>query len=110
MSSIPAWARVGAKVVCVKVGEWSNTHPGEKHPRFGDVLTVREGIFLGGELYLRFAEIRNPPVRYAPGLGFFEGSYFIDRFRPLVARTAEQDIAEHFAHHLRRDVPARERA
>ncbi len=89
MSAIPSWARVGAKVVCVRA-PWSTTpEPGFAHPMVGDVLTV-SGTDIRWRVGLTFAEKHPNDV------------YNVDNFRPLV--TLSSDIAEHFEHLL--DVPA----
>jgi hypothetical protein len=81
------WAVPGRKVVCIKEGKWRKYLPGEVHPVNGQTLTIRD-VSLGndGDVYLRFREITNPPIR-----GHKEVNYRIDRFRPL--HTVEDDVA-----------------
>lgn len=97
--SIPAWARVGAKVVAIhNVGFVVNDN-GTRRILKGEIHEI-DGVDNDPEYGVLLHLVGFPPLTW----------HEIVLFRPLVTRTAEQDIAEHFAHHLRRDVPARERA
>lgn len=90
--SIPSWAKVGAKVVCVD-DSYDCTGAG-KEPLItaGTVYTV-ESI---SDPYIRLLEVEGAFSRY--------GGYRWRRFRPLVTRSQEQDIAEHFARHLHQNA------
>ena len=105
MSGVPAWARVGARCVCVRLGK-RRAIEAETMPALGQLLTIRDVVCIGGEWALRFAEIVNAPRPYVTPLGLLivELAFDIPRFRPLVTRTQQQDIAEHFAGHLRAPV------
>lgn len=92
MSAIPAWARKGAEVVCIRDFSQSRTvHDKgyralptlrqsyvidmvEEWPAYGAVVLILVGL---------------PPI-----------GYDIIGFAPATKRTADQDIAEHFSHHL----------
>jgi len=98
MSSTPSWAVKGAKVVSIRADAFLRP-PTVRHPIVGETLTIADtDIDLFGRCGLVFEELGD------------DDCYLVDCFRPLVTRSQEQDIAEHFSHHLRRDVPARERA
>lgn len=105
MSGIPSWARVGAKVVCVLQVKSDITllHP---HPKKGGVYTIRNVVCTStdGTPALLLEEI---VLTWWIVASVREPGFNINGFRPLVTRTAEQDIVEHFAHHLR--TPATER-
>lgn len=81
--SIPSWARVGAKVVCVDAG------PGP----------VRHSVapLVKGTLYT-IASTEWGSVIEAPIIRIVEsrGRFGLFRFRPLVTRTQEQDISAYF--------------
>lgn len=106
MTGIPSWARVGAKVVCINRGR---LHPtliavNEKPP-------MREPLTVAGVI----SPAKMCPVALVidgwPNIdtdGRYEGQeigWDIRRFRPLVTRSQEQDISEHFAGHLHHRVP-----
>lgn len=89
------WAVPGRKVVCVKVGDWTDTsglpcNDGLMYPVNGETYTIRD-VFLGkcGELYIRVNEIVNPLGMYRDGRS--EIKFWIERFRPL--HTIETDVA-----------------
>jgi hypothetical protein len=88
--SLPIWARIGAKVVCVSEAE--NLGPGERQLVVGEVYTIRsvesDQVTFGFVL----DEIVNPPFAAYDGLECF---YDWHRFRPV--KTIEDDIATHFA-------------
>jgi hypothetical protein len=91
MSGLPSWAKVGARVVCVNDGWTTDPSPLSK----GAVYTVvgiasdfaKHGEFAGLGTCPTFLlkETKNPTL----GNGFN-----IARFRPLVTRSLEQDIAQ----------------
>lgn len=107
--TIPSWCRVGAKCVCVKRGPWQSHAAGEKHPAFGDKLTIRTVYENSkGECYLRFVEIVNPNNhRVNPDDGTRgECQYWSDQFRPLIDdsdEAQERDVAL-FTHWLTQPV------
>lgn len=82
------WARVGVKCVCIKRGEWVNRAPScleDKRPAYNEVCQVTE------------IEIRNERVMLR--LAGYLDLYYVGRFRPLVTRTQDEDVAL-FTHHL----------
>lgn len=97
MSTIPAWAVRGAKVVCI-VDLRPYVEYGEVVPEVGKVYTIRSVDADGIPAALLLEEIDNPANIYAEGLT--EACFGVENFRPITKRTAEQDIAEHFARHL----------
>lgn len=91
MTSIsPSWARVGVKVQCITEGPWEwdigttwltgAFFRNVNDPVKGHVYTVSYVGHLNGSVYLKLKEI----IRH---------EYRIDGFRPLVARTQEQDVS-----------------
>ena len=90
--SQPQWPSVGMKCKCVS-RQW-HFYSGEREPVIGSIYTVRTIDFDEGEYWLRFVELVNAPQDYAQG--FLECDWRASCFRPLVTRTVEQDISEHF--------------
>ena len=102
--SIPSWAKVGAKVVCIN-DVWRGR--GISKLIAGDVYTIvsvhrqfgtckmPDGTRSSGHWVVELAEVHNPDDRFheakAPG-------HALARFRPV--KTIEDDISEHFAQHL----------
>lgn len=92
------WAKPGVKCVCVST--WSDQIP-DREPRLygpveGTVYTIREAGFglnmrHPDAFQVRLVEIANPVGVYLEGI--FEAAFSIDRFRPLVSRTEQQDVA-----------------
>lgn len=87
-----AWARPGVKCVCI--GNWTDGWRSDEGqielPMTRQVYTVRE-VHPDGDA-IRLVEIVNPPLRYA-GDNVTEVWFMTCRFRPLVSKTQEQDIA-----------------
>lgn len=83
------WAKVGAKVVCIKKGRWASAEDGETPPKYGEIYTIRDVAHSGTETYLRFQEIINPKFHYADG--YVEAAWYVGAFRPLI--TLEDDIS-----------------
>ena len=84
--AIPSWARVGAKVVCIRDDWFTDPEPGFTHPDKGDILTIIEidaDGWGGRRVGLIFAEKAQLDV------------YAVEFFRPLV--TLEDDITTYFA-------------
>jgi hypothetical protein len=109
--TIPSWCRKGAKVVCIKRDAWKpvNGAPkpcGETDPTYGQALTIREVEVSGAYVILRFAEIVNPPLRFAGGHRR-ECGYLVGNFRPVVSQ--KDDLATHFEQYLKTDHRATER-
>jgi hypothetical protein len=81
--SVPSWARVGAKVVCVDDGteiepEWDNVDI--PSPYVGAIVTIENaGVADDGVVVLRFVEY---PDAECP----------IKDYRPLITRTQAQDV------------------
>lgn len=102
MSGVPSWAVKGAKVVYLgrsAPGASIHHHPLSK----GCVYTVRSVLVHPetGSVGLLLDGVRNilhPRLRLELG-------YSVKRFRPLVTRTQEQDISEHFSGFLHGRVP-----
>lgn len=85
-----AWVRVGAKCVCVDNS--AHRTDGAALLIKGAVYTIRAIEDCGPHGFgLLLVEVVNSPVRYVSG--FSEPVYRIDRFRPLVTKTQEQDLA-----------------
>lgn len=102
--TIPSWARVGAKVVCVNAARlYPPQRTDEATPAEGQTYTIREVVDYCYAIGLRLVEIVNRPHDYADGC--LECAFVIDAFRPLTTRTQEQDL-ELFLPLL---VPKRER-
>lgn len=94
MTDIPSWAKVGAKVVCVDAslpnGEfWA----GHEQPIVGAIYTIssvgldRDGVNIG----VNFIEIERDEL--ARAIWGWEVGYYLHRFRPLITRTEQQDLA-----------------
>ena len=82
--TVPSWARVGAKVVCV------DTSPGDWNGRGG---------FVAGEIYtLTWVWTHRNGTPVCAVSAFPRSIARISRFRPLI--TIEDDIATHFRQHL----------
>lgn len=82
------WAKVGAKAVCIKKGQWTSAQDGEELPKYGEIYTIRSMVHCGTETYLRFNELVNPKMQYDDG--YVEAAWYIAAFRPLI--TLEDDI------------------
>lgn len=86
-----AWARPGVKCECIRV-YW---HPSDAHrkwapniPTYKGVYTVRAVVEANdGDVGLLFEEVCNPV-----GKTGWETGFRIDGFRPLAAKTIEQDV------------------
>lgn len=87
-----SWARAGVKCVCVDATPLYGDDK-EIYPVEGQTYTVRS--VEGGGVTLQ--EVRNIPRLYSDGFG--EVLFRISRFRPLVTRTQQQDVAM-FSHLL----------
>lgn len=82
--TIPSWARVGAKVVCVDAAKWRRTLP----LTTGRIYTIRhigECPISGVGVYLE--EIANDCNGFGEEYG-----YRLDRFRPLVDENIEATL------------------
>lgn len=75
-----AWAKPGVKCVCVRRSSFSDFQPG---PR---VYTIKAVFGDGGRLHATFMEQAS-------------GGELLERFRPIVTRSQEQDVSL-FTHHL----------
>lgn len=89
-TSLPSWARVGAKVVCID-NCWS---PGtfiaecDRKLCVGAKYTIRDTLIWKGAPCIRLEEIRRTVY---PDIGI-EVPYFLSRFRPLVSDSDELGI------------------
>lgn len=85
-----AWARPGVKCVCVDASPGKT--PGLATLVTGRVYTIRTVEDCGQYgIGLILAEVRNATLFYTTGVS--EPVYRVDRFRPLITRTQEQDVA-----------------
>lgn len=97
MSGVPAWAVKGAKVVCVRDFADAQTVYDKgirTKPKLNEVY-----VLVGAEEWTEF----QATVLYIEG--FPHQGFDIIGFRPVTKRTAEQDIAEHFAGFLTSRAP-----
>lgn len=89
MASLPSWARVGQKVVCI-----AGFQQGESAASIqkDQILTIRS-IYVDRNLEcgLRFVEIVNPEVLTSEGV--MERVYHVKDFRPLISKSIEDDLA-----------------
>lgn len=94
MSGIPSWAVKGAKVECIHVRKVNSTYRGGV-VAVGVVYAIREThVAPWGDAMVALDGVHN--ITGAPG------PYWpVEDFRPLVTRTQEQDISEHFSGFLR---------
>lgn len=97
---------VGMKVVCVKKGAWSPSTPGESHPVYGGVYTIRTIECPDGDVFLRFAEIINPKARRDIYGSQSESQYWATRFRPLFTRKTDISIFTAMLHGTDQTVDA----
>lgn len=92
--SIPSWAKVGAKVVCVDDSHSPATHMDGLAK--GTVYTIRwVGMDFVGEagMCVRLVEIiRDRPYIGHESAGRMDIPYMIGRFRPVQTKTQEQDM------------------
>lgn len=104
--TIPSWAKPGAKCVCVDDSPGVSDGP---KLTIGQTYTIRDAYWSPafGRLHVRLCELKGR-VSFYRGLGIAEGGYRVDRFRPLVSRTQEQDVA--LFTHLLDGLPVREGA
>lgn len=107
-SAIPSWARVGAKVVCIRSS--TTQHSNETGVSEGSIYTIREIVEFPAAfgVGLRFREISNPANNTF--VGRIERAFWIDRFRPLVTDSEELGIEAQFyrAKSRKSKAPARE--
>ena len=85
-----SWARPGVKVVCVVRGEETSD---VNYPIVGEVYTIRqvEPHPLGG-VGILFEEVSNHVMTFDSGRRG-EPLFMASRFRPLVTKTQNQDVA-----------------
>lgn len=94
-ASLPSWARVGAKVVCV-YDEWHDMDSlaPVSGPECDEVCTIA-AVEVSGSWGVSLFLVEHPTP--------FSDGFLIDGFRPLVP--IEEDIATHFAHLLNTRQP-----
>lgn len=94
-----AWAKPGVKCVCVDDEPRAGTEWRGDRPTVGAIYTIRS-IFCGpaGGLSASFFELERSNSSKADYPGQLVG-YYLDRFRPIVTKTQEQDVAK-FRHLL----------
>lgn len=90
-----SWAVPGAKCVCVDDSAWCFTHAVNLQraslPKRGEVYVIRSVLSRGdGGLGLRLEGLDNSSI---PTISGDEVSFRIARFRPLVTKTQEDDLA-----------------
>lgn len=90
--SLPIWARVGAKVVCVT--KMAKLLKGEAQLVVGDIYTIRTVEWAEGDYGFTLVEVVNPALWNGT-----ECLYSWYKFRPLV--TIEDDLEAHFTNLLR---------
>lgn len=88
-----AWAVPGTKVICIWRQPWitrrrvNAAEYGIAVPEYRRIYTIRDVEMFDGGLGLRFVEIDNR------GRTAREAAFMVERFRPFVTRTIEQDVA-----------------
>jgi hypothetical protein len=101
MTSIPSWAVKGAKVVCVDDAHLSYCVPGYRYSddgldglSKGEIYTIRDALVspFDGAPSIRLVEITR--ARNWSRLKKGEPGFAVGRFRPLVTKTQEQDVAQ----------------
>lgn len=93
MSMFPPWVRPGVKVVCVSRTRLHLSIIKEydlEDAVVGQVYTIRDTMVRFGQVGILLAEIRNNSV---PG-DSIEWGFSVERFRPLITRTQEQDLEQ----------------
>jgi hypothetical protein len=94
-----AWAAPGAKCVCVDASHWNATSDSligwAELPVEGEVYEIREVVNWLGDTGLRLVGVNNPLIPCLYG----EIAFNVTRFRPLITRTEEEDVAK-FRHLL----------
>jgi hypothetical protein len=102
LGGIPSWAVRGAKVVCIKVGAWSPSDglddEAKNHPILDGIYTIDMAV----------TDERGEPFITLDEFWPFD-LYALASFRPLVTRSAEEDLAI-FAPMLGARQPELERA
>lgn len=107
MTGIPSWARVGAKVVWADVSKrpgWLYYAP--RPANSGEIVRI-SSIIVDGENVEPCLVIEGWPNRLRLTRHGRDLGWRLSRFRPLIPRTQEQDIAEHFGRHLHQKLPER---
>jgi hypothetical protein len=85
----------GQKIVCIKVGEWTDQGQLEQWPVYGEIYTVRgydPYYNCGPDAGIWLEEVINSE-RHARE-GFSEPSFWVARFRPLVKRKTDISVFE----------------
>jgi hypothetical protein len=89
-ASVPSWARVGAKVVCVddRPGDGTRWVEGEE--------LVRHRLYTIAAVLPHLAQVQLQEVERASISKriFGYNGYGVDRFRPLITRSQSEDVAE----------------
>lgn len=90
-ASVPSWAVPGAKVVCVD-DDWSGRRPRLKRNSIYTITEVRYHVCTNG----KYAGNDDPVLvlRELYNDDSPSGGFNILRFRPLVTRSQEQDVAQ----------------
>lgn len=86
---IPSWARVGASVICVNVECTSGATWFGEAPTLHAIYQISRVWFdPEGDIVMEFVELKRSRDVELGDIG-----YYIERFRPLVTRSQEQDVA-----------------
>jgi len=96
--AIPSWARIGAKVVCIRGGTQNSTAYtkfGVAYPTTNEVVTITKAfVNPWGRAVLDLVEYPSPQEGWG---------WQLERFRPLASQA--DDISTHFAHLLDTRAP-----
>lgn len=86
-----SWAKVGAKCVCIDASGRDGVWLDGEAPIEGNTYTVRRAfVDSSGNFVIDFLELKRA-TNSILWLGYDTG-YFVDRFRPIVTRSIEQDV------------------
>jgi hypothetical protein len=89
-----SWAKPGVKCVCILPNaKWAAARWFADAPIGGSIYTIREVVDGGTALLLHEIQNRQCIVEYEAGPAIGEPCFGIWRFRPLITKTQEQDVA-----------------
>jgi hypothetical protein len=108
LGGAPAWAVKGAKCICVDDSDWEGRYlngdpvdlaaEGIVTPEKGRIYTIRDVIALAASslrvaaVGVRLVEVDNGHLAHR-SVDRTELCFWVGRFRPLITRTKEQDMA-----------------
>jgi len=90
--SIPSWAKVGARVICIDVSGLGGTVLALRHTYTVTGAGISHKVATGGPCQGQ----ANNPIVFLDGITnpfTVEGGFAAVRFRPIVTRSSEHDIA-----------------